>query len=118
MQQNKILSFQSVSAEPFFFFLNVEKSHSPDTTDRIQPDPHAISISNTTKLAHYTHDEGAQPLQEVQEYIPEELETESAKVRRLIDWNIMPIVSSLWKVDCHVRANTDVRSSSRVQYSF
>lgn len=39
-----------------------------------------------------THDIGAQLYEEVQQYDPAELEAESDQVRRLIDWNIMPIV--------------------------
>ena len=44
------------------------------------------------KLDNNVHDQGAALFQEVQEYSPEELEAESAKVRSLIDWHIMPIV--------------------------
>ena len=72
----------------------MEKSHPPDSPDGITPDPHATSIGDTTKLVDNAHDQGAQLFQEVQEYTSEELEAESTRVRRLIDWHIMPIASS------------------------
>ncbi|TVY48636.1 putative transporter [Lachnellula occidentalis] len=71
----------------------MEKSQSLDKPDGIAPPhSHPASIGETTKLADNAHDQGAQLFQEVQEYTPEELEAESAKVRRLIDWHIMPIM--------------------------
>ena len=68
---------------------------SPETPNSISPDAGAQDVSNTFKLGagNTIHDQGAALFQEVQEYGPEELEAESAKVRRLIDWHIMPIVS-------------------------
>ena len=47
----------------------------------------------TMKLDTTFRDQGAAMFQEIQQYTPEELEAESDKVRRLIDWHIMPIVS-------------------------
>jgi len=61
----------------------------------ISPETRDVNMSETfkAKMDISTHDQGAALFQEVQEYSPEELEAESAKVRRLIDWHIMPIVS-------------------------
>jgi len=67
---------------------------SPETPDEItQPEErHSGQHGETLKFQHDVHDQGAELFQEVQEYSPEELESESAKVRSLIDWHIMPIV--------------------------
>jgi len=70
-----------------------EKPLSPGIPDKIEPSTHAASFGEAVKLKDNAHDQGAQLFQEVQEYSLEELEAESAKVRRIIDWNIMPIVS-------------------------
>jgi hypothetical protein len=60
----------------------------------VTPEPRPSSIGGEAlKLSDNAHDQGAQLFQEVQEYTAEKLEAESAKVRRLIDWHIMPIVS-------------------------
>jgi hypothetical protein len=50
-------------------------------------------VGETLKFHQDIHDQGAGLFQEVQEYSTEELEAESEKVRSLIDWHIMPIVS-------------------------
>lgn len=70
----------------------MEKSQ--ESPDSIAPEPNAPNLAETFKL-DAVHDQGAALFQEVQEYSPEELEAESANVRRLIDWHIMPIVSYL-----------------------
>lgn len=67
----------------------------PETPDDIGQSRRVSETGETMKLEHNDQDIGAALFQEVQEYSPEELEAESAKVRRLIDWHIMPIVSPL-----------------------
>ena len=66
-----------------------------ESPNSITPDTGVGAVSETMKPkgGYAMHDQGAALFQEVQEYSPEELEAESAKVRRLIDWHIMPIVS-------------------------
>lgn len=66
---------------------------SPETPDEItQPAHRASTVGETLKFDSDMQDLGAGLFQEVQGYSPEDLEAESAKVRRLIDWHIMPIV--------------------------
>lgn len=65
---------------------------STNTPDEIAPPVIDEDLGHTVKFSGAVQDQGAALFQEVQEYSPEELEAESAKVLRLIDWHIMPIV--------------------------
>lgn len=67
---------------------------SPESPDEIPQPVHGAAIVDDSSLKHDAHaqDLGAGLFHEVQGYSLEELEAESAKVRRLIDWHIMPIV--------------------------
>jgi hypothetical protein len=67
---------------------------SPETSDEIsQPAAHRTStVGETLKFDGDVQDLGAELFLEIQGYSADELEAESAKVRRLIDWHIMPIV--------------------------
>lgn len=73
----------------------MEKSQDQENPDAIAQTGGDHKVGETLKFQHDVHDQGAGLFQEVQEYSREELETESAEVRSLIDWNIMPIVSNL-----------------------
>lgn len=67
---------------------------SPETPDEIvQSQGTAVGETNNLKFQHDVHDQGVELFQEVPEYSAEELEAASAKVKSLIDWHIMPIVS-------------------------
>ena len=73
----------------------MEKSNLPHDDGISTPErPASFNNAETEKLPTSFADQGAAMFQEIQEYTAEELEAESDKVRRLIDWNIMPIVSS------------------------
>ncbi|TAQ83241.1 hypothetical protein B7494_g8433 [Chlorociboria aeruginascens] len=70
----------------------MEQSPIESSSDRItKPNASNSIIGETLKLDDNTHDLGVALFQEVQQYTPEEIEAESAEVRRLIDWHIMPI---------------------------
>jgi hypothetical protein len=69
----------------------MEKSEPPEIT----PSRPESGVGETLKLSTTANGQGAALYHEIQEYSPEELEAESAKVLRLIDWNITPIVSFL-----------------------
>ena len=66
---------------------------SPEQSDEIAQPPQPHIVGEDLKFDNNVQDQGAGLFQEAQDYSPEELEAESAKVRRLIDWHIMPIVS-------------------------
>jgi hypothetical protein len=55
-------------------------------------DPHS-TVEKNVALGE-THDIGADLYLEAEQLTTEELETEGAKVLRIIDWRIMPIVCS------------------------
>lgn len=89
----------------------MEKSKPPQTEDNVVAAAAAAAESDRTSIVGETekfdaanlHDQGAAMFQEIQHYTPDELEAESEKVRRLIDWHIMPIVSGgveEWRVTC------------------
>jgi len=86
----------------------MKKSQEPPSS--ITPEPGVADVSETfkSKMDYTTHDQGAALFQEVQEYSPEELEAESAKVRRLIDWHIMPIVSYISTIEISRRVNLEI----------
>jgi len=58
----------------------------------VKVDPHS-TVEKDVALGE-THDIGADLFLEAEQLSTEELEIEGAKVLRLIDWRIMPIVSS------------------------
>lgn len=66
---------------------------SSENPGAIAPSRRVSEVGETLKFDGNNKDIGAALFQEVQDYSPEELEAESAKVRRRIDWHIMPIVS-------------------------
>lgn len=91
---------------------------SSENTDAIAPPQRVSDVGENLKFDGNNEDLGAALFHEVQDYSPEELEAESAKVRRRIDWNIMPIVS--WKDDMNPgpEANGPYRYASRTPSSF
>jgi hypothetical protein len=58
----------------------------------IKVDPHS-TVEKDVALGE-THDIGANLYLEAEQLSTEELESEGAKVLRIIDWRIMPIVST------------------------
>lgn len=73
--------------------IKMEKSKELQDGEISTPErPISINNAETAKLPSTLGDQGAAMFLEIQEYSPEELEAESEKVRRKIDWHIMPIV--------------------------
>jgi hypothetical protein len=78
-----------------------------DAPDEIfQPVDHGLG--HILKFDGNVQDQGAALFQEVQDYLPEELEAESAKVLRLIDWHIMPIVQNPKRPETSSRVNGEL----------
>ena len=72
----------------------MEKPQLPEIAPSIPSNRGSGIVGETLKLSTIVNDQGAALFQEIQEYSPEGLEAESAKVLRLTDLNIMPIVSN------------------------
>ncbi len=64
----------------------------------------AVEGIQVIEKAH-VHDIGASLYLEVQQYSPEELEIESKKVLRLLDWYIMPMVRNLCQLQLNGKLN-------------
>lgn len=78
--------------------VSAEKPSMADEGKTIDSTPHRSSASIQHGIAAEfalpaTKDIGEDLFREIDEYTPEELEAERVRVRKLIDWRIMPIVS-------------------------